>query len=260
MTRLTPRHRQFWLDWLDLLGMRTWCFIQRMQPILHAPAVSRSKLFWPKADQERQRSPRQGAACRRLFSLAGPPCWLVTSLANCMGARLDSTSKNFSTSRIRLIFCPLSTVNNIGQTRGSKKRRGRRSREQAAPQQNKDKPRSCVDHRRPPPASHSSQHSLTHSLLAFFVLPGSSCRSLLPHAPRSCHGALFFSPVTRPGSQEGFAILFHTVAAPLLDLQSTANLPQSKALLLHCVPARRFSLSRRAFIEHHPTAANNSLQ
>jgi hypothetical protein len=44
------------LTGLTCLACALGCFTQRKQPILHAPAVSRSKLFWPKADQVRQRS------------------------------------------------------------------------------------------------------------------------------------------------------------------------------------------------------------
>lgn len=93
------------LTGVHLLGMRAECFTQDKQPILHAPAVSRSRLFWPKADQERQRATTSGCSEQRAqrSSSPSPGSRWAAPLACHVLSELHGrpTSKNFSTSRIR---------------------------------------------------------------------------------------------------------------------------------------------------------------
>lgn len=161
------------------------------------------------------------------------------------------TSKTFPHPEARLIFwdCQQSTTlaRLAAAAEAAARRRGRRARNQ---RQQKEQI----------PPSWSTTAGLLlitpHNIAS--VLPGGSLADH-SHAPRSCHGALFFSPATRPGVQEGFRYSLALRTHRWICIQPPARPVEDthQPLLLHLFPARRFSLSRRPLIEHHPTAANN---
>lgn len=198
---------------------------------------------WPRT----ARSPRQGAALPASLSLAGPSCWLVTSLANCMGARL---AKLFHIPKL-VLSSGLSTINNIGQTRGSSRSSRRKNRKEvkgpAAAAEEERTPPIVVDHRRPPPPDHTIAFCVARRLSA----DRSPTHKILPRRA-------LLQPCDLTRVREGFAIFFHR--SPTGRFESNRQLARSKALCCYrstLFPARRFSLSRRPFFEHHPTAANN---
>lgn len=226
--------------------MRTWCFTQRMQPILDAPAVSRwggkescfgdrAAQIWPRT----ARSPRQGAALPASLSLAGPSCWLVTSLANCMGARL---AKLFHIPKL-VLSSGLSTINNIGQTRSSSRSSRRKNRKEvkgpaAAAAAEERTPPIVVDHRRPPPPDHTIAFCAARRLSSADRCP---THKILPRRA-------LLQPCDLTRVREGFAIFFHR--GPTGRFDSNRQLARSKALCCYrstLLPARRFSLSRRPF-------------
>lgn len=86
------------------------------------------------------------------------------------------------------------------------------------------------------------------------------------HAPRSCHGALVFSPVTRPGSDLAWVpnkvSLYSSVAGPTAPFAVNHQLALVQGRVLsHCriVSQHDGSRFRAGFlIEHRSAAANNN--
>lgn len=212
-------------------------------------------MFWrqqPKAGPE-----RQGHHVRVQRASVSLPRWPVLLACHVLSELHGRpTSKTFPHPEARLIFwdCQQSTTlaRLAAAAAAAGRRTGRRARKPAAAAEGTD------------PASWSTIAGLLlitpqHCICAARRL---SCRSL--PRPRSCHGALFFSPATRPGVQEGFAILFPSRPHHRICIQPPARPVEDADISSSCyiVPSTTVlafarTLSRRPLIEHHPTAANN---
>lgn len=185
-----------------------------MQPILDAPAVSR----W--GGREVVLATQNGKVTTSGCSVSLPR-WLVLLACHVLHGRPTSKTFPHPEARPYLLDCQQSTT------------LARRTHRAAAAAEEQEGGQGTSDSRRPKP--HRGREPRPPAFLLILTphlplcCPEAHCRSLA--RPRSCHGALFFSPVTRPGSKK--VSLFSFIAAPPLDLRLNRQLDQSRALLLH---------------------------
>lgn len=174
--------------------MRTWCFTQRMQPILDAPAVSR----W--GGREVVLATKNGKVTTSGCSVSLPrwPVLLACqSLANCMGARL---AKLFHIPKLVLIFWTVNSQQHWPDGLTA-----------AAEEEEQEGGQGTSDSRRPKPhrgqrTSPAGLPSHPHTTIAS-VLPGGSLQ--IPRAPKILPRRALLQPCDQSRVQEGFAILFY---------------------------------------------------
>lgn len=208
------------------------CFTQRKQPILDAPAVSR----W--GGREVVLATKNGKVTTSGCSVPlprWPVLWLVTSLANCMGARL---AKLFHIPKLVLIFWTVNSQQHwpdgltAAAAAATARTTGRRISDQ---RQQKTKAPSWGREPRPP------AFLLILTPHFAFVLPGGSLQ--IPPAPKILPRRALLQPCDQSRVQEGFAILFYRGPTARFATQPPTRPVQGALVALF--PARRFSLSRR---------------